>query len=426
MKNAANRVPYVLENPQAGYFRVARETMSCTEILAQEQSRIFDRCWLYVGHSSEIPEPNDFVTRRVGGRDLVFNRDREGNVHIFLNVCPHRGSLVVREKTGKAKSFSCFYHGWAFNNNGGLISRLPEGSYADGFNDDGCLNLVSPRFEEYRGLYFVVFDKDTVSLSSYLAGAKEYIDLVMDHSDVAMEVVGGVQEYSINANWKLLGENSLDGYHAQTTHLTYFAYLQNTSGSMAKLDRDAFRRARSVDLGNGHAVIEYAAPWGRPVARWIAAWGEEGQRDIEAIKARLIERFGLERGRRIAETDRNMLIFPNFVINDIMAITLRTYYPVRPDYMEVTAWALAPKEETEEFRKRRLLNFVEFLGPGGFATPDDIEALELCQRGYRNWREVPWNDISKGMPRSDPGADDEAQMRVFWREWNRYMTGERQ
>jgi p-cumate 2,3-dioxygenase alpha subunit len=91
--------------------------------------------------------------------------------------------------------------------------------------------------------------------------------------------------------------------------------------------------------------------------------------------------------------------------------------------MRVNAWALGVKGEDEGLRALRLYNFLEFLGPGGFATPDDQEALESCQRGYRNQREVAWNDISKGMPRQGaPLSDDEAQMRCYWREWDRRMS----
>jgi len=39
-----------------------------------------------------------------------------------------------------------------------------------------------------------------------------------------------------------------------------------------------------------------------------------------------------------------MFIFPNLVINDIMAVTVRTYYPTAPDYMQISSWSLAPKE----------------------------------------------------------------------------------
>ena len=98
--------------------------------------------------------------------------------------------------------------------------------------------------------------------------------------------------------------------------------------------------------------------------------------------------------------------------------------PSAPDKMTVSAWALGARDEDEELRKLRLFNFLEFLGPGGFATPDDQEALENCQRGYRNMREVGWNDISKGMPRNGPPMnDDEEQMRCFWRQWNQRMGG---
>lgn len=122
---------------------------------------------------------------------------------------------------------------------------------------------------------------------------------------------------------------------------------------------------------------------------------------------------------RVAFGNRNLLIFPNLIINDIMAITVRTFYPEEPGYMNVSSWALAPIGETREFRKRRLDSFLEFLGPGGFATPDDVEALESAQKGYRNMDFAAWNDISRGMLKDVKAADDEEQMRCFWREWAR-------
>ena len=105
-----------------------------------------------------------------------------------------------------------------------------------------------------------------------------------------------------------------------------------------------------------------------------------------------------------------------------MAITVRTFFPTAPDYMEVNAWALAPREESEWLRKYRLFNFTEFLGPGGFATPDDVEAIEKCQQGYAAAGEASFNDISKGMKREGgPLYDDEMQMRAFWTEWQRRL-----
>jgi len=411
----------VVEDRQRHLFRVARRAFTDEEVLEQERRQIFDRCWLYLGHSSEIRNNCDFVTRAVGGRELIFNRDRGGAVHAFLNTCPHRGAMVVREKKGNALSFRCFYHGWSFNVNGRFASRFEEGNYGKEHYGGGCADLTqAPRLESYRDFWFVNFDRNAVSLNDYLAGAKEYIDLVADQGEAEMEIVGSGQQYIINANWKLLAENSIDAFHGFPVHSTYFDYLQN----IGSLRSDGFNAKGMTSLGNGHAVIEYASPWGRPIARWVPSWGEDKRELVERIRQGLIQRFGEERGLRIAETSRNMVIFPNLVINDIMAITVRTFYPDAANRMTVSAWALGARDEDAELRKLRLFNFLEFLGPGGFATPDDQEALENCQRGYRNQREVGWNDISKGMPRQGPPKnDDEEQMRCFWRQWRQRMAG---
>ena len=65
--------------------------------------------------------------------------------------------------------------------------------------------------------------------------------------------------------------------------------------------------------------------------------------------------------------------------------------------MKVTAWALGTKEESERARARRLDSFLTFYGPGGFATPDDVEALEAVQAGLATWREVEWSEMTRGL-----------------------------
>ncbi len=414
----AGMIPAIQDDETEQRFRVPRKAFVSDAVFEAERQAIFDRCWLYLGHESELQEPGNFVTRSVADRDLIFNKDREGVIRAFLNVCPHRGATVCREKSGKSKSFQCLYHGWVFKDSGELQHLAGKPSYSKDFNSCGQVNLTQvPRLDQYAGFYFVCFNDEVEPLPDYLAGAKDYLDLVAGHSPKGMELVGGTQEYSISANWKLLVENSFDGYHAEATHATYLDYLMNTNGGLANVQL----AGRAHDLGNGHAVIEYTAPWGRPVAQWIPMWGEDGKQEIDQVYAELVERLGEDRAKQVATKNRNMVIFPNLVINDIMAITVRTFYPTSPDYMMVNAWALAAREENQWRRKFRLFNFLEFLGPGGFATPDDVEALQKCQAGYKSHQLVPWSDISKGMGKAVPAYDDELQMRVFWREWNRRL-----
>ena len=196
-------------------FKVSRQSFVDPDILAAERTRIFDKCWLYLGHSSEVAKPGDFVTRQVGGRGILFARDAKGTLRAMLNTCPHRGAQVCREKHGNAKSFQCFYHGWVFGLDGRLRSQPGEASYAPDFKERSTSNMQQlARFEGYRDFNFVCFDNNAESLDSYLGPVKQYLDVIADQAESSMTIVGGTQDYSMRANWKLLTENSIDGWRS--------------------------------------------------------------------------------------------------------------------------------------------------------------------------------------------------------------------
>src|SRR5687767_7206846 len=81
-------------------------------IYRQELENIFTRCWLFVGHVSQIPNPGDFVLSRMGEEQVIVTRDRQGKVHVLLNSCRHRGNMVCRYDQGHAFAFQCSFHGW--------------------------------------------------------------------------------------------------------------------------------------------------------------------------------------------------------------------------------------------------------------------------------------------------------------------------
>jgi len=417
--------PFVLERREANEFLINREVFVSEDILRQEWRKIFDTCWIYVGHASEIAKPGDFRTRKVAGRPILFCRDAEGRARAMLNVCSHRGALVCREREGNARGFYCMYHGWTFNIDGSLKSAPGEDAYGPTFDRAAHGLKPVPRLEEYRGFYFLNFDREAVSLEEYLGDARAYIDLVVDQSPSGtMEIISGTQEYEIRANWKLLVENSVDDYHIITTHTTWIQYMINSGVNMKRPKGLLLPSAgKGIDLGNGHLTTDNPNYRGRPVAAWISVYGEEAKEDIARIREELRARLGEERAERVANTNRNLVIFPNLVINDGSSVTVRNFTPVNPGLMKVTAWALGAAEETEEQRARRLHAFLTFYGPGGFATPDDVTALEAAQEGYSAYREAPWNDISRGMHKApdDQLDTDEGHIRCFWRKWSQLM-----
>ncbi len=412
----------IIDDREKGVFRYDRAAMTSPAILESERERIFDQCWLYVGHESEVEQPGDYRRRTVAGQPLFMVRGRDGQVRVFLNSCPHRGALICRRDAGNTQVFQCFYHAWTFFYTGELIGVPGEDAYGPNF-DKSELGLKSPpRVDSYRGLYFVSFNPLAEDLVTYLAGAKDYLDLALDQSEGGMKVARGSNQYTVKANWKLMVENSIDGYHIVPTHRTYLEYITGFGTDDSGQTMLGSIPGRGRTLGNGHCVVEAAAVNGRAVAHWHPSYGEAARGEIAEARRQLVEKHGERRAWQIADTYRNLLIYPNLIINDVMVTTIRYMEPVAPGQVEVTAWHLVPREESEAMRSIRSDSFLTFLGPGGFATPDDVEALESCQAGFAATG-VQWSDVSRGMLRPAPQGTDELQMRGFWRQWHGHLTG---
>jgi len=422
----ATDTPFVVENRAADTFMINREVFVSEDLLKREWERIFLTCWIYVGHASEVRKPGDFRTRQIAGRPIIFCRDQHGQVAAMLNACSHRGAMVCREREGNARGFYCMYHGWTYNPDGSLRAVPGIEDYGPKFDRAAHALKPVPRFEAYRDFWFLNFDPQAQPLTDYLAGAKDYIDLVIDQSPSGqMEIIAGVQEYDVAANWKLMVENSVDDYHLPATHSTWLNFMANSGVKIEPPKEEGLvlpTRGKAVELGNGHFTTDNVNFRGRPVAKWIPLYGEAAKAEIDDIRGELVARLGAERAGRVADTNRNLVIFPNLVINDGSSVTVRTFYPDGVGKMHVTAWALGPVEEGEDARARRLDAFLTFYGPGGFATPDDVEALELVQQGLANWADDRWSEMSRGMGKEGEQLNsDEHHLRIFWRRWNELM-----
>ena len=263
----------------------------------------------------------------------------------------------------------------------------------------------------------------------------------------------GGQNFQVDANWKLWHENGMDPFHVHSVHSTYFEYSAdatkvgteraNAQGvSTAEFDTKAsaevMMRGRynalmqtktkfAFDLGNGHMAYDYPSTHGRPFAQWHPTWDPKYKAELEAVYEKAVQRVGPERARKMAHFDHHILIFPNLAIVDNHGIMIRTYFSKKPAEMLVQSWTFAPQEESPEIRKLRLYSYMDFLGPAGFGTPDDVEAIEAAQRGYKGAEDYGgWNDISAGVAPKDPmnfvKHGDEGRMRVFWTKWQEYLS----
>jgi phenylpropionate dioxygenase-like ring-hydroxylating dioxygenase large terminal subunit len=417
---------YIREDWDAGIFRVHRDAFRSQEVFERERAAIWNTGWLYLGHNSELPTPGDYKVRKLGGRPLIFLRDVNGTVRAFYNSCPHRGTAVCREEEGNARHLRCFYHAWTFDTEGKLISLPSPEAYpsSETFRDRLGLRPVA-QLETYRDFVFVSFNEAAPALSEYLGPAADFIALVADQSPVGMRVLPGTQRYTARANWKLLVENAMDGYHFTPSHITFVEYLKRTGYTTSDSES-------SVQLCGRHIASVQPGHGGRIGLSWEPRFGEAERARTERNRAEILARLGEERGRFLADGFHIAFLLPNLILFDIESVSVRMLEPVAPGLTEVSAWALGPVDEAAEASALRLKTLVSFIGPGGLATPDDLEAQEAIQRGIQatagdDRDGVDWNDVSRGMAEEAQGQPlrtiDEAGIRHFWRQWDDAVSG---
>src|SRR4051812_6811623 len=171
--------------------RVHGSLYTSPEIFADELQQIWYRTWVYVGHVSEVAEPNDYVRKNIGPQDVIMARTDDGEVLLLLNRCAHRGNLVCEASAGNSSSFRCPYHGWTYRNNGDMLGYpFPQGY--GGRNKLGLGLGRVPRVGVYQGFVFGSFAEDGPSLEEHLGEAKGEIDrLVRLSPDGEVEITAG-------------------------------------------------------------------------------------------------------------------------------------------------------------------------------------------------------------------------------------------
>ena len=93
-------------------------------LLKIEQERVFEGpVWNFLCLESEIADPGDWRTTKVGQMPVVVVRDTDGSIAAFENRCVHRGALICRDDAGSgAEDFQCVYHAWRYDLRGNLKS----------------------------------------------------------------------------------------------------------------------------------------------------------------------------------------------------------------------------------------------------------------------------------------------------------------
>jgi phenylpropionate dioxygenase-like ring-hydroxylating dioxygenase large terminal subunit len=440
---------------------VKLRTLSDPEIYAIEQEKVFGKIWLLLGHETEIPNPGDFVQRHMGDDSVIVARARDGEIHVSLNVCPHRGMKITTHESGNTMVHTCIYHGWAFKPDGDFLgSPIADQCMHGKIRGKDELGLQKARVTLYGGLIWATWNHDGPSFEEFLGDTKWYYDMLYCRSNGGLEVAGPPQRFIVRANWKTAGEQSAaDGFHTLTLHrwlgeVGNYTKETEDGGSGSDLAEEMFGAEVSSEHGHALRCID--------LARKIKKLTGKDPSDLSVDeKLRVLPPPGMtpdmvdELRENLSPEQLEVMawmppqvggMFPNIIFEFLYlpqadgsivgSLALHTYVPKGPDKLEFTNWLFVEKNTPPELREQMIQQSVQLLGTSGMVEQDDSDTwphMTLAAKGAqgRNITMKYQAMYETGKPEGWPGpgivnegfTKDDTQWH-WWKYWHELMTAE--
>lgn len=231
-----------------------------------ELDEIFRSSPIAVAPAAQVKEPGDFTVIDIVDRSLLVTRSEDGEAHVLLNYCTHRGATIA-SGTGCSRRHTCPYHAWAFDPSGALLG-IPG---AEGFDqlDRSTAGLVELPSVEAHGFVWACLDGSPVDLATHLGPFAAELDRWDYGSFHAMKIM----DLDIESNWKGVVEAFSETYHFPYVHQGTIAagVIGNTAtydqfgahhrlGAALRPMSEVAAGEREVDPRNDVSVIYLAFP----------------------------------------------------------------------------------------------------------------------------------------------------------------------
>lgn len=414
---------------------VHRDVYIDQEVFELEMERLWSRAWIYVGHTSQVPNPGDYFTTDVAAQPVIMVRHTDGKVKVLMNRCAHKGSKLVHQRAGHTgRAFHCPYHAWAFRTDGSLLAIPVRQGYDDTrFSAaTAARGLIAASTAEYRGFVFARLAAGGPSLGEYFGDSLSSIDNLADRSpEGELEIAGGVLRYMHNCNWKMYVENLNDTMHPMVAH-------ESSAGTAKRL-----WEGKSADEPKPMAIEQFV-----PFASDYKFFDEMGVRvfdnghsytgvnfsihssysSIPGYEARMHDVYGAERARNILGTARhNTVYYPSLTIKGAIQ-SIRVARPLATDRTLIESWAFRLKGAPPELLQRTLMYTRLINSPLSVVGHDDLHAYKGIQDGLHcagnEWVSLHRNFRAEELAGGDRTLNglSEISMRNQYRAWAKYMA----
>jgi methanesulfonate monooxygenase large subunit len=370
-------------------------------LFEEELAKIWRKTWLLVMHESELPSALDFRTTTVAREPLIVVRGEDGKVRAFLNVCPHRGALLLREPagnlsgaspSGSSKHITCMFHAWQFNARGECTS-IPRRKA--GYQERLSCAEVSLREVAcevaYGGFVWVHLDDGAPPLAEHVGQAFEAL---RPHLEAEPLEVFHHHKAVVRTNYKLWHETNSEFYHDYMHHFNRVTSMQ----------QPGYYDRRYDAFPNGHVTISSM------VVRYTAY----EHADVVLAEDRDQSFPGLEQnGWKLLD------LFPGIAINlRGSAVRIDTMTPLAADKVLIEFRGLGLRSDTPERRAKRVRDHNTIWGPFGRNLPEDL--LGVVNQGLAMRPGGEGLNVLHGRF-EDSSIHDEVGVRKYYAEWSRRM-----
>ncbi len=414
--------------------RVHRDLYIDPEVFQLETERLWSRTWVYVGHTSQVPQPGDFITLDIAARPVIMVRHSDGAVRVLMNRCAHKGTKVVYDFAGNTgKTFRCPYHAWTYRTDGTLLN-VPLKTGYDGtrlYETPSAQGLTPVAHETYRGFVFARL-ADGPGVREYFGDSLSSIDNLADRSpEGELEITGGCLRFLHNCNWKMFVENLNDTMHPMIVHAS-------SAGTAKRL-----WEGKPADMPKPMAVEQYA-----PFANDYKFFDDMGVRvyphghgfsgvnfsihsaysSIPEYEKAMERAYGGERARQILGTVRhNTVYYPSLTIKGAIQ-SIRVARPLAADKTVLESWTFRLKGAPAKLLERTVMYNRLINSPMSVVGHDDLHCYRSAQEGLAAGGNE-WVSLHRNFDEKELGGGEltcngtsEISMRNQFRAWREFMA----